>query len=320
MTSTQTRHQFSDVDEISEVVATAGYNALYTQTHPGRIDIRMAVSQFSGLTVVNEKVSIGVEFFGSPPPGQLTFIFLKHGPGFFVNGLARGGARLYLAFPGSEVHCITGGEVDVFSISGPFQIFEEILEDREEWVRALAAGQVMPIPITDHQADDLGFLLGRNVKGLSPGYVENIAENLVDRLREILAYDVYPDAISSPTRVHRRQKFLKARGFILEHLDNPISSADLVHQAAMSERSLQRLFRQQTGLTPREYVRIQRLNAARRHIRRSAPFINSIHTIAFDNGYTHAGRFACDFREHFGVLPRALLKQQARAPRASLER
>jgi transcriptional regulator GlxA family with amidase domain len=59
-------------------------------------------------------------------------------------------------------------------------------------------------------------------------------------------------------------KIEQAIGWMAEHLAEDISVAEVAERSAMSERNFSRRFKEETGVAPREYLRLLRLDEARR--------------------------------------------------------
>ncbi len=100
---------------------------------------------------------------------------------------------------------------------------------------------------------------------------------------------------------------MKAREYIMERLDRSIVVSDLAQYACVSERTLERSFRKETGLTPLQYITAHRLEAVRQAIITcSKTQAQDISTLAFGAGFNHMGRFSHRFRQQFGLLPSEL--------------
>lgn len=118
-------------------------------------------------------------------------------------------------------------------------------------------------------------------------------------LQEI-AHDRLPDAVET------------ALQFLYDTLDEdpakPIGLDDLADAGAVTPEHLCRLFKQSTGLSPAETVRLARLDRAAVLLARSN---YSIGQIAEFCGFASQFHFSRRFKEAFGTSPRALRKQLA---------
>ncbi len=85
-----------------------------------------------------------------------------------------------------------------------------------------------------------------------------------------------------------------------EHLEEPLSAADIAKRAGITVRQLQRRFRRTFDETPMDFYLKLRLEAARRLITRtSMPIVD----IAVTCGFTSASHFTRRYRHHMGVNP-----------------
>ena len=96
-----------------------------------------------------------------------------------------------------------------------------------------------------------------------------------------------------------RQLFA-AIGYLREHLDAPVSLAELARAACMSESTLYRYFKTLTGLSPLQYYKQLRLHEARRLILEEN---EQARLAAARVGYSSAQQFNRDYRRLFGQPP-----------------
>lgn len=70
--------------------------------------------------------------------------------------------------------------------------------------------------------------------------------------------------------------------------------------AGLGETRFRKLFKEQTGKSPGEYLRDMRMNLAARRLLLSAESVNDI---AYSVGYEDANFFIRVFKKYFGVTP-----------------
>ena len=86
--------------------------------------------------------------------------------------------------------------------------------------------------------------------------------------------------------------------------------ADLALHAGVSERSLHAAFRRQLGMSPMSYVRSRRLQQAHDELLQLDPTTGAkVTDVALRHGFTHTGRFAAAYRQHFGEPPSTTLRR-----------
>ena len=96
---------------------------------------------------------------------------------------------------------------------------------------------------------------------------------------------------------------------IESNLFSPLPLAAIARLAFSSPSTLLRHFRRDTGKTPHAYIKIRRLEEARRLI---AAGRNPIGDVASLVGYENFGSFSTAFKNHFGASPSSFRKTRRR--------
>ena len=107
----------------------------------------------------------------------------------------------------------------------------------------------------------------------------------------------------------------KARRHLIERMGEPRDLHELARLVGTNARRLNEAFRACAGVTAFEFLREERMQAARRLLADTALEVQSI---AFDLGFTSGANFATAFRERFGAAPTAF-RRALREGRLSLE-
>jgi AraC family transcriptional regulator, ethanolamine operon transcriptional activator len=189
-------------------------------------------------------------------------------------------------------------------------------------------------------ADTLGYDLpesGRQMlflDGLDPSYLDDMAETLmsiqhspvadlfasIDRayldqvvLERILG--VLLDSTARSTRkpllnAHRITQ--AAQSLIESSVNEPLTVMRLCDELGVSRASLQRSFLQIYGVSPLAYLRMRRLNCARRDLKAAYGTSTTVAVIAMRWGFFHFARFSQDYFQQFGELPSATLGRSVR--------
>jgi transcriptional regulator GlxA family with amidase domain len=92
------------------------------------------------------------------------------------------------------------------------------------------------------------------------------------------------------------------RAYALQHLDRPLTVAQLARHACTSERTFARRFRQETGTTPLRWLHAQRIDAARRLLEDSDL---AVETVAQRCGFGSAAILRQHFRRATATTPTA---------------
>ena len=100
----------------------------------------------------------------------------------------------------------------------------------------------------------------------------------------------------------------KAIDYIRNHLNGKMSFAELVAHCGVPERTLRKHFRTFIAAAPLKYWRQLRLAGVRACLLEGSGNA-SITEVAIRFGFSHFGRFAQDYRHHFGETPSATLQR-----------
>lgn len=138
----------------------------------------------------------------------------------------------------------------------------------------------------------------------NPQHVQAMKAALVSTLALALSGD-HQDSGSTIAPAKRWLIVANARALILDHPDTPMTIPDLCRALGISRRNLQYCFQDVLGISPASFLRIVRLNGARRAIKTS----KSVTDAATMWGFWHFGRFAHDYKAMFGELPSETYKR-----------
>ncbi len=129
------------------------------------------------------------------------------------------------------------------------------------------------------------------------------------------------EAESLPTRIALLEEWLLGRlllgkerhGIIpasltlLREAKDHLPIPELAQKVAVSQRQLERLYQRQVGMSPKQYVRLLRVEAARLALKRMNGQTTT--TLAAELGYFDQSHFIRDFSGVIGLTPYAYLKR-----------
>jgi AraC family ethanolamine operon transcriptional activator len=101
---------------------------------------------------------------------------------------------------------------------------------------------------------------------------------------------------------------LRAEAWLRQNLSDPPTIAALCAALGTSERTLHEAFREHLDATPKAYLKVLRLEAARRDLLHG-PEGMRVTDVALDYGFLHFGWFSQDYRRLFGETPSQTLKR-----------
>lgn len=100
----------------------------------------------------------------------------------------------------------------------------------------------------------------------------------------------------------------RAKRVIRERLGEVLTLSDVAEAVGVTARSLQLGFRAETGQTPMQFLRRERLHYAR-HLLRHASDGDRVGDISLRAGFPHFGRFSTVYKEAFGESPSDTLRR-----------
>ena len=114
-------------------------------------------------------------------------------------------------------------------------------------------------------------------------------------------------------RIPRPEIVERVDAFLRENLGELVTIAELSRVAGVSERTLRAAFHDVVGVSPKQHVIRQRLQAARAALRAAEPGTTTVTDVAMSYGFLELGRFAGRYRDTFGEAPSRTLRHQVEA-------
>lgn len=118
------------------------------------------------------------------------------------------------------------------------------------------------------------------------------------------------DSAVSNSFMRRQRIVAQARDYVLAQRDQVIGVPQLCERLHVSRRTLQYCFEDVLGISPIQFLRIIRLNGARRHLREDFSASKTVRDVAADWGFWHFSQFSSDYRKLFGQSPSESLRQR----------
>jgi AraC family transcriptional regulator, ethanolamine operon transcriptional activator len=142
---------------------------------------------------------------------------------------------------------------------------------------------------------------------LSPFARNNLQASVLGLLFDVGALPA-AEPVAMPARVRRQSIVSEARDYVLAHRDRAVSVPELCERLHVSRRTLQYCFQDVLGMAPATYLRVIRLNGARRDLSNASRESRSVQDVAAAWGFWHLSQFATDYRKLFGMRPSETLK------------
>ena len=211
-------------------------------------------------------------------------------------------AKLYIC-SGKFLHALGTGESQISMVT----IDRSLLAHLNTPIQALLGTAapfemtISPCPdATREFADQLNACLAAAARAPDASQAADILLRVIRSTTDVLSEDrAYAAGNVSPTRAYIVRE---ACQLLHAHLFNcDLSIDDICTRLKVSRRTLQYSFQAVIGMAPLNYIRLIRLNAARKLIL-DAPR-EEIQGIASEAGFNHLGRFSGYYKDFYGELP-----------------
>ncbi|MCP4010486.1 MAG: AraC family transcriptional regulator [Proteobacteria bacterium] len=264
-----------------------------------------------------------VEQRGTTPEGMRTFAVLNEDcPELLWFGQIINQDNL-LVFPAhGEIESFSRAGFGVTTISIPADLLAEFFERNgiDIITKAIPPEEVIKKASKTH-LNQLRYLLRQLVE------IANLAQYqysaaysvLVDGVESQILLSIFnimtEDIFQSRKTWHKISRQVNSRTMrvVLNYIQNHINEQQRVQElcqiAHVSERTLQYLFRQQLGMTPKAYLKGQQLFKVHQALWHVEPSDVKIGAIASQFGFCHMGQFSTDYRKMFGELPSETLSR-----------
>ncbi|MGI5498997.1 AraC family transcriptional regulator [Lentzea sp. CA-135723] len=136
---------------------------------------------------------------------------------------------------------------------------------------------------------------GADRRVLAPTYLKEI-------VYRALQAEQYSRLVGRAARESAANPVSAIIAYVCEHIAEPLSVNDMAERAFMSPSAFSHLFRDVTGRSPYQFVKEMRLNKARELLVEDESNVTQISKAV---GYRSTSHFINEFRDRFGVTPRA---------------
>ncbi len=259
--SLPTNFQFRSVEQLDETVHDLGWETDYRQLQRGSFDSRSSILEGDDWFIMEEQSSRTVEVQCPPPEGMYAIALVEGNPGV-LNGKLLNEQQLFLQTPGSDVRATLQANMKVIQIGVSVERFDEV-------ARAVAADNSLPVGWAGLIGTPTGRLAPLLKAMRSTLYLpaergdsrrETVSALLAEMATLLAEYGENPTGhvVHRPTVA---RAVSKARNFIEANLDKTLEVEALCLHAGTNLRALERAFQREVGLSPKQYIKVRRLNA-----------------------------------------------------------
>lgn len=309
--------QFSDVDEQASMLT--GWEQEYQQLGSGRFVGALDMVQTEEFSFIRERTNTALHERIVPPREQLVIgICNTTVQGHLLNGRPLTQDQL-IVLDGSRAHHIrTNGPIELLGISVQRELFlSQLLEQDDASVRKWLDLSVLQLDTATAGMlrhyfsvvfDLLNTTPGKAARTISP---RALASTAISNVALALSLNQGHHDLEStlPSRQRRERIVQNAIDYMRLHAGEEIGILDVCRATHVSRRTLQYCFEERLDISPLQYLKALRLNAAHREIKRRTGEERShdrqatIGNLAALCGFNHPSRFASEYKKMFGVLP-----------------
>lgn len=147
-----------------------------------------------------------------------------------------------------------------------------------------------------HHVNKLLFRIYNSISDDNPPSEPNISLDIYKLFTELLN----PQSIKSKGESDYEDNIQEVKQFILDNLNEKLTVKKLADKVHMSTSHFSRVFKQQTGFSPYDYVLISRLNRAKDLLQKTEM---SVASVAYEAGFNSESNFIFFFTESEGISP-----------------
>ncbi len=308
--SSSTKHtfQFHSVEEAGETLSELGWETEYRQLTPGCYTSSLSALEGDDWFLLDERSEQMVENVG-PAPQNMYVLGLLIGNEIAVNHQRLTEDHLWMQCPGSEFRATLPAGFRALQIGVSEDRMNSLVNFANPDFKDLVGG-VRCLPVAPGSLRGVQAAL-RQALARPTGRASLMQETISNLIVSCMKAVTSNDSATTETCLHSssaQTALQRALDIIEARLTRDIRIEELCKHAKMNQRTLERVFLSEFGLSPQKYVKARRLSA----VRRSLLVANydqgtSVTDVALQHGFSHLGRFAGDYKAQFGEYPRDTL-------------
>lgn len=287
---------FNTADVAEQIRATPGWVQHYQQMSPGHFAGQVRYLDLQGVEIYEECMNTRVEQNFSAPPGSLAFCFDRSDNALYLlNGESR------------NIWITPENYQEVAVVFGP-----EFVQRNGLNVERLEGLFMAPLNSQQNALFSrwLSGTLTRLSQTFDPPSKEALTQQLLDDCLFILDNAcVCLDRGALQRRAGERTIMKRIGNWAADTPEENLNLLELSQVAEVSLRQLQHAFKTYTGMAPAQWLRLRRLNSARRELLSRTATDTTVAEVAMNWSFWHLGRFSSSYRALFKELPSDTLKR-----------
>ncbi|MEJ8866597.1 helix-turn-helix domain-containing protein [Pseudomonas jessenii] len=286
---------FQTTDVTEQVSASPGWQQHYRQMSPGHFCGEFRSLGLEGVEVYDERLNTRVEQHFRAPTDSLAFCF------------DRIDNSLYLLNEDCRNAWITPENYQEVAV-----VFDRTFMARHQITTECLDGLLM-VPLVSAQSSLFAGWLSATLTQLAEANCPLQSQALPEQLLEDCLF-VFDNACLSlqgeamSKRSGERALMRKVSEWAADCPEETKSLTELAQVAGVSIRQLQQAFKAFTGIPPTQWLRMRRLNGARRDLLRGDN--ETVAEVAMHWSFWHLGRFSESYRQLFKEMPSETVKRR----------
>ncbi len=299
---------FREIDHLTDRVKRV-WEAQCDYVGRGELTASLRCAQVGKLLATELSFSLPMLIRGRRLPKLYTLVPMTPGCfGTLYHGRELRGGQVIWSEPDTEIRQVTHAGHHSFGLTFTEEIVRSLLtagHDDEIPTRFRSYQILEPSP--HHFVNfttQLRRLCGEAAGGLHPATGVDSAEHqewLIEKL--LLPWLPGAKVPRGPLKTRSRQRIVaRAEAIMREQLTDPMPTDAMCRELGVSRRTLFYAFQSEFGMTPLEFEKLLRLSKAYQLFRHTKMTVREVASVV---GFPHQGRFAAEFKERYGILPKA---------------
>ncbi len=307
--------RFTDFEEFAQ--ATRAWDLDFIQLDRGNFETEIVQVGVGDILLAQASFSRFIDQKGSSPPGLWTFAILTDRSSDIIwRGRQVSKKSVMIYSPGSEIDAQSRPGFAVYTLSYPESLLDELAQmsgipSFRKLIEStdLITTEGSKVSKCRERTKHIVSAIKEQPKKLnSKAMLDEMSFSLSQQLISTLVFS-RPEH-NKPSHRKRDRALRRAKAYLSEHVQEPVTVSDLCRVTEVSERTLRYAFLEQFGTSPKSYLLAMRLNGVRRHLSHADPSSTKVVDVANHWGFWHMGQFAADYRRLFGELPSETLRRE----------
>ena len=293
---------------MTEALSATPWYVDFRQLDKGAKPAGFAVAGTENVTLLRIDLNNRVHQIAAPAPGMLHFALpaKSQAPVRFGRRLLEN-ETMPLIDPGAGVNAVNQPGFSLYTLSVKTARIEEVMASIGAELGSADAGPTgsqrrLPPRVAASLRRSAAAVLTRAADSTSiadGALIESLETDLVLAFASSFSGG---KALPYVSRSNRSRALKRALAYIHAHSSEFDSVETLCLESATSLSTLQRVFREHFGLSPKQYLNVIRLSAVRRALLRPGEN-RTISELASQWGFWHMSRFTVDYKRQFGECP-----------------